>query len=45
MLNINYIHSAPENLKVDKKFNVILNMEVIEHVADVNLFIKKSINK
>jgi len=38
-LNINYIHSAPENLKFDKKFNVILNMEVVEHVSNVDLFI------
>ena len=38
-LNINYIHSAPENLKLKNKFNVILNMEVIEHVSNVDLFI------
>ena len=39
-LNINYIHSSPENLNLEKKFDVILNMEVVEHVADVNLFIQ-----
>ena len=38
-LNINYIHASPENLNVKSKFDVILNMEVIEHVSDVNLFI------
>ena len=39
-LNIKYIHSSPENLNFNDKFDVILNMEVVEHVADVNLFIK-----
>ena len=38
-LNIEYIHSSPENFKLSNKFDVILNMEVIEHVADTNLFI------
>jgi len=40
-LNINYIHSSPENLNLEKKFDVILNMEIVEHVADINLFMKK----
>ena len=39
-LNINYIHSSPENFKLNKKFDVILNMEIVEHVYDLNLFIK-----
>ena len=43
-LNINYICSSPEILKIKKKFDVILNMEIIEHVDDVNFFIKKSSN-
>ena len=38
-LNINYIFSSPENLNFNDKFDIILNMEVVEHVADVNLFI------
>ena len=41
-LNVKYICASPETLKVNKKFDVILNMEIIEHVNDVNLFIKKS---
>ena len=41
-LKINYICSSPENLILEKKFDVILNMEVVEHVDDVNFFIKKS---
>ena len=43
-LKINYMCSSPENLKIKKKFDVILNMEIVEHVEDVNFFIKKSSN-
>jgi len=39
-LKINYIHCAPEKLKIQKKFDVILNMEVVEHVSNVDLFIE-----
>ena len=39
-LNINYIHCPPEKLKLDNKFDVILNMEIVEHVANVDLFIQ-----
>ena len=38
-LNIKYIHNSPENFNLGNKFDVILNMEVVEHVADTNLFI------
>jgi 2-polyprenyl-6-hydroxyphenyl methylase/3-demethylubiquinone-9 3-methyltransferase len=41
-LKINYICSAPENLILNKKFDVVLNMEVVEHVEDLNYFINKS---
>ena len=41
-LKINYICASPETLKIKKKFDVILNMEIVEHVNDVNFFIKKS---
>jgi len=41
-LKINYLVASPENLKLKKKFDIILNMEVIEHVENVDLFIKKS---
>jgi len=47
-LNINYIHCSPEHLKFKNEFDVILNMEVVEHVSNVNLFIEncsKIINK
>ena len=41
-LKINYLCSSPEKLKIKKKFDVILNMEIVEHVEDINFFIKKS---
>ena len=40
-LNIEYIHSSPENTNLKNKFDVILNMEVVEHVSNINLFIEK----
>ena len=39
-LNINYLCSSPEKLKTNKKFDVILNMEIVEHVEDVQFFLK-----
>jgi 2-polyprenyl-6-hydroxyphenyl methylase/3-demethylubiquinone-9 3-methyltransferase len=39
-LKINYICASPEKLKIGKKFDVILNMEIVEHVEDVNFFLK-----
>ena len=39
-LDINYINCSPENLKFKDKFDAILNMEVVEHVSNVNLFIQ-----
>ena len=39
-LNIEYICCSPENLSFQEEFDVVLNMEVIEHVSNINLFIK-----
>ena len=39
-LKIKYFCSSPENFKTDNKFDVILNMEIIEHVKDVDFFLK-----
>ena len=39
-LKINYLCSSPEKLNVKKKFDVILNMEIVEHVEDINFFLK-----
>ena len=47
-LKINYIYSSPEKLKISKKFDVILNMEIVEHVEDISFFLKscsKLLNK
>ncbi len=41
-LKINYKCSTPEKINLNKKFDVILNMEIVEHVDDLNFFFKKS---
>ena len=41
-LNIKYICASPETLKVSTKFDVILNMEIVEHVENIDLFLKQS---
>ena len=38
-LKINYINSSPENLKSEDKFDIILNLEVVEHVDDLDLYL------
>jgi len=43
-LKIDYKVASPEMLKTKVKFDVILNMEIVEHVEDINFFIKKSSN-
>ena len=39
-LKIDYTCTSPEKLKNTIKFDVILNMEIVEHVEDLNLFLK-----
>ncbi len=41
-LNIKYFCCSPEKLKTKKKYDIILNMEIVEHVNDLNLFISSS---
>ena len=41
-LKIDYKAASPETLKTKKKFDVILNMEIVEHVDDIDFFIKES---
>jgi 2-polyprenyl-6-hydroxyphenyl methylase / 3-demethylubiquinone-9 3-methyltransferase len=43
-LDIKYLHSSPENLKSKEKFDIILNMEIVEHVSNVGLFIENCSN-
>ena len=39
-LKINYLNASPENFDHIKKFDIILNLEIVEHVNNVNLYIK-----
>ena len=39
-LQIKYLNASPENFKDNSKFDIILNLEIIEHVEDINLYIK-----
>ena len=39
-LDIKYYCTSPEKFKTDIKFDVILNMEIVEHVEDVDFFFK-----
>jgi len=39
-LNINYLNKLPEHMGQKEKFDVILNLEVVEHVEDLNLYLK-----
>ena len=39
-LNINYLNTTPENLKLNNEFDIILNLEVIEHVENLDLYLK-----
>jgi len=39
-LKINYLTASPESLNYKEKFDIILNLEIVEHVDNVNLYIK-----
>ena len=41
-LKINYKVASPEKLKTKIKFDIILNMEIVEHVENIDFFIKES---
>ena len=41
-LDINYVNTSPEQKVIKKKFDVILNLEIIEHVDNVDLFLESS---
>ena len=38
-LNIRYLNKSPESFDEKEKFDVILNLEVVEHVEDVELYL------
>ena len=39
-LRIKYFCTSPENYKASYKFDVILNMEIVEHVEDIEFFLR-----
>ena len=41
-LNIDYYCSSPEKFITKEKFDVVLNMEIVEHVENVDFFLLKS---
>ncbi len=43
-LSIKYLNSSPEKLDEHEKFDIILNLEIVEHIENINLYIK-SCNK
>ena len=43
-LNINYLNKSPEQLNYSEKFDIVLNLEVVEHVENVDLYIKSCSN-
>ncbi len=43
-LKIRYLNKSPEQLNEFEKFDIILSLEIVEHVNDLNLYIK-SCNK
>jgi 2-polyprenyl-6-hydroxyphenyl methylase/3-demethylubiquinone-9 3-methyltransferase len=43
-LNINYFNKSPEQLNNSEKFDIVLNLEIVEHVENVDLYIKSCSN-
>ena len=43
-LKINYMHASPEKLNEVEKFDVILNLEVVEHVDNLDLYLQSCNN-
>ena len=39
-LEITYLHKSPEQLEEKEKFDIILNLEIVEHVDDLDLYLK-----
>ena len=39
-LEINYLNTSPEKLDELENYDIILNLEIVEHVENVNLYIK-----
>ena len=43
-LKIKYLNTSPEKQQINEKFDVILNLEVVEHVANLDLFFRSTTN-
>ena len=43
-LKINYLNRSPEELKEKEKFDIILNLEVVEHVDNLDLYLQSCYN-
>jgi 2-polyprenyl-6-hydroxyphenyl methylase/3-demethylubiquinone-9 3-methyltransferase len=43
-LKINYLNKSPEQLDKKEKFDIILNLEIVEHVDNVGLYINSCYN-
>ena len=39
-LNITYLNNVPENLNTKSNFDIILNLEVVEHVENLDLYLE-----
>ena len=44
-LKIRYLNKSPEQLDNKEKFDIILNLEIVEHVNDVNLYLNSCSKK
>ena len=43
-LKIDYVNKSPEQLTTKKKFDIILNLEIVEHVDNLDLYLKSCSN-
>ncbi len=43
-LKIRYLNKSPEQLNEHEKFDIVLNLEIVEHVEDLNLYLKSCSN-
>ena len=43
-VKINYLNKSPEQLTEKEKFDIILNLEVVEHVDDLDLYLQSCYN-
>ena len=41
-LKINYFNTSPEKKEINERFDVVLNLEVVEHVENLDLFLKSA---